>query len=881
MKHKTVKDTSEGRWFSLPCAMNCGGRCLTKVYVKNGEIIRMKTDDTHEDTWDNPQARACPMGWAQRQKVEGADRIQYPLKRKHWSPDNPHGELRGRDEWERISWDEALDYIAAELIKAKERYGNRSILYENIICLEGYLGAVLAPFGGYVATTSIDSMGTFQHNPGMYGFKNANNNDRMDLVNADYIVLYGHNSAWGAFSNTYYMKPAHEAGVKFAFVGPEYNVTAAAMDAEWFPVRQGTDTAFLLGVAYSMIEQDEDGSIIDWDFLDRCTVGFDADHMPADAKTDENFRGYVLGEYDGQPKTPEWASEICGCPAEKIQKYARIMSCKNNVSIYACGAPARNTGAENFPQLLMTVACMGGHFGKPGNACSDDQMYGAFDHGPKSVSNGGSGHPFVFNPFALKNPVTDNIPSTELWDAILNGKYHHCGDVLLMPTRGEEREIDIHVIISEQNNRLQSYEGFNKGVEAYRKVDFVCAQAIWMKTDARYADIVLPIATRWERQMYNFYTLVSTNRDFALAHEQVFEPFYEARSDYDVAIDLAERLGVDVSPFLAITEEQGWFNQIAGCTIIDENPAEDALEGGSDQEDALAAVMHNESTNDIKYKPLVTITQEDIDRYGVQGQPQQGVIGFEEFLQKGIYRLPRTEGDPISFIAFEDFVADPEAHPLQTTSGKFEIYCQKKSDWFDDIHNCWPNYTPVSPLPKLLPTKRGYLQTFDNWDAKVKGAYPYQVSNTHTLRHAHTDNDNLPWLREEWAHPIFMSKQDAAEKGIESGDTVLVWNQYGKILRRAAVSRCIMPGTLELPHGAAPQVDEATGIDIAGADNTLCASDEATSFASNGWNSTLVNIEKYDGPIVLKEDAAWSPRMVDGMPVSADEIFASATSAIA
>ena len=69
MKYKTVVDTSEGKWFSLPCAMNCGGRCLNKVFVKNGEIIRCKIDDTHEDSWEWPQARACPMGWAQRQKV--------------------------------------------------------------------------------------------------------------------------------------------------------------------------------------------------------------------------------------------------------------------------------------------------------------------------------------------------------------------------------------------------------------------------------------------------------------------------------------------------------------------------------------------------------------------------------------------------------------------------------------------------------------------------------------------------------------------------------------------------------------------------------------------------------------------------------------------
>ena len=71
---------------------------------------------------------------------------------------------------------------------------------------------------------------------------------------------------------------------------------------------------------------------------------------------------------------------------------------------------------------------------------------------------------------------------------------------------------------------------------------------------------------------------------------------------------------------------------------------------------------------------------------------------------------------------------------------------------------------------------------------------------------------------------------------------------------------------VQLPHGAAPQIDEEAGIDLAGADNVLCASDEAASFANNGRNSNLVNFEKYDGPIELLPDGQWAPCAIDGMP---------------
>lgn len=83
------------------------------------------------------------------------------------------------------------------------------------------------------------------------------------------------------------------------------------MDARWIRVRPGTDTAFLLAVAYEMVRLDEErGDIIDWDFVNERTVGFTPETMPADATTDENFRDYLLGAYDNTPKTPEWATEI-------------------------------------------------------------------------------------------------------------------------------------------------------------------------------------------------------------------------------------------------------------------------------------------------------------------------------------------------------------------------------------------------------------------------------------------------------------------------------------------------------------------------------------------------------------------------------------------
>jgi len=82
------------------------GKTGLKVEYVPTVVEKLKTDDSHEDSLDYPQERACARGRAQRQRIYGVDRLKYPMKRVRWSPEAPNGEYRGKDEWERISWDE-------------------------------------------------------------------------------------------------------------------------------------------------------------------------------------------------------------------------------------------------------------------------------------------------------------------------------------------------------------------------------------------------------------------------------------------------------------------------------------------------------------------------------------------------------------------------------------------------------------------------------------------------------------------------------------------------------------------------------------------------------------------------------------------------------
>ena len=817
----------EGQWVTAACWHNCGGRCLNKVLVKDGVAIRQKTDDTHEDSIDHPQQRACLRGRSQRKQVFAADRIKYPMKRKGWSPDNPQGELRGIDEWERIDWDEALTYVADELKKAKDQYGNRSIL-----AVGSEVGRVLTLFGGYTAPWGTDSYGSFALTAGIIGTQTWSGgiNDRIDMrENTELFVMIGSNPAWSSGgSPTFHMLQAKENGAKFIAIDPYYNDTYEVLGAEWLPIRPGQDTAFLIGLAYALIDGDAQGkNLIDWDFLDTHTIGFDADHMPEGSDSQGNFKDYVLGTYDGQPKTPEWAADLSGISADRIRQLAEEIAPSTSVALMCGWAPARTHNSDGFPQVLSTIGAMTGHMGKPGHMTGVNCHSAAGNGGPALVSPGSSGVA------PLKDiPVDDGINKTEIWRAVLTGQYRWNGrsGIVTMPADAEKapnelRDIDIHVIYHGGNAILQTADSMSEGIAAHRKVDFVVSHAQFLTTNALYSDIILPVTTLWERPG----GLLTGNREMLIMYTQVTEPLFESQSDQWIARELAKKLGIDESSVYDIDENQQFFNTVAGATYT--------------QEDGVTV------------SPLVTITDEDIEAWGVAGTPQEGAISFQDFKERGVFQVERKPGDNYGFVAYSAFVQDREKNPLPSLSGKLEIHSERLAEIVNGM-----GYSTIEPVPTYIPQACGYEDTFADYAAGEKGEYPFQIFNIHYLRRSHTVFDNIPWLREAWANPVFLNAQDAAERGIAAGDTVKVASPYGTVLRKATLTNRVIPGVVMLPHGAWVDMDGSDESDMAGADNVICGGCP-TGQGVSGWNTAICDFEKYDGE-ALVDDAERLQRII-------------------
>jgi anaerobic dimethyl sulfoxide reductase subunit A len=818
----------EGTWITAGCNYDCGGRCLNKAYVVDGVVVRQKTDDTHEDTLDHPQQRACLRGRSQRNMVYGADKLKFPMKRKSYSPETPNGQLRGKDEWVRISWDEAIDIVSSELSRVKSMYGN-----EAILC-PGSLGTteianVLHAFGGFIGTWGSGSFGSYSKAPTFgYEYWTTSINDRFDILNSETVVLLGVNPSWSSGGNgMYYYLRVKDTGARFISIDPFYHDSAAALDAEWMPIRVGTDTALLLGVAYVLITEDDpiNNPLIDWDFIRAYSVGFDETMMPAGTDPQHNFKNYIVGGIDGIEKSPEWASSICGLEPARIKELAYAIKKDVKVSIVSGWANGRTSESASMPQALMTIGIMTGHLGKPGHSCGANCHRGNINAGSFLYTVGSSGLPQYGAGLSvgagggstnqLVKPINTAINTGDVWNVVLNNRgfcSESGGNVA-----NTEKDLEIHVIANIGTANMETYIGGDRAIKAYRKVDFVFAVSQYPNGNAFYSDVILPIAVFWEK--IGFFSTIGT-RDALIACSQLIEPMYETKTSTEIAMLLASGLGVDSSALFPFSEKQAWFNTLASTMVVD--------------------------TDGVTKVPLASITQADIDEWGCDGELQEGKIGLGELLDRGSYQFNLKPGDNYTFIAYKGFINDPVANPLKTPSGKFEIYSQAYSDLINSI-----GYSQKDPLPTYQVGSERYEDTFSDWENKTKGEYPYQLYSIHYLGHAHTVFSNCEWTQEAFSAPLYINKGDAQKLGLDEADTALIESRHGKILRRVYVTDRVMPGNLALPHGSwkDPNSDE---IDTGGNDNSLCGV-PLTGYGVSAYNSVVVKVSKYSGSPLMPD----------------------------
>lgn len=834
----------EGEWKAATCWSHCGGRCSLKALVKDGVITRLKTDDTHEDSPDWPQRRACLRGRSRRDDIYSPDRLKYPMKRKNWQPGGEgfNGELRGKDEWERISWDEALDLVASEVSRIREKYGNRSIYGHRSIVIQGSdindmslagteaawhldefgsmfmrgmdFGIALSASGGFTTSWTTASQGAFAFCH-LYGYGSSSGqdfmNDRFDCRNVETAILIGVNPAYSADSTSFWSNwlPVHDAGCRFITIDPMYTDSAAILGAEWVPIRPNTDVALLMAMCYVMISEDdpEANPLIDWDVIERCTIGFDENHMPEGEDARDNFRDHILGTYDNQPKDPKWASDITGIPEDKIVELGRLMGKQNKVALLTGWGPARNHNGETFTQAFMCAGILGGHFGQSGHMTAGAIEDAGFNGGDFLITPGDRGVQYP------ANGVDDILCGPTMWRDMLRGRYRYVGDggsVNFVP--GEERDIDIECLYLYASDPLHSYEDASSAIEVLRKVEFVVSHATCFNDTARYSDIVLPVVTAWEKSPE---FLMFTNPNAGYLKDQVIEPCYEAKSERWIGRELCNRWGLDGDALFPEDDLTLSWNQISSVNI---------------------------ATAPGEYTPLCSFTEEEAAEFGNAGQARtEGLISYSEFKEKGVYCVPRNPEDGYGHIAYEEFRANPEDNPMRSESGKFEFYCRGIRDLSAQV-----GLGEVPPVPTYIPSPGGYEEARLLTREGDNSTMAFQVYNPHYLRSSHYYFDNLESTREAFSRPLYINSVDANAIGISEGDTVCVSNDNGTMLRHACVTGRIAQGVVALPHGGSFDFDESDQLSLGGCDNVL-TSPTSCGLGTSGYNSQACRVEKYTG----------------------------------
>ncbi len=505
------------------CSNNCGGRCVIHAHVKDGVLTRIETDPV-ADTADQYALRACLRGRSYRQMVYHPDRLKYPMKRVG---------KRGEGKWERISWDEATTLVATEIKRIKEKYGALSIhpiyatgnsgLNAGRNWMTRLLGLYAGDYLGYYGTYSSGQ--TRYATPFTFGSSNSGNH-RADLQNSKLIILMGHNPAETVFgtNSMYYYRKAKEAGAKVIVIDPRYTDTAVALADEWIPIRPTTDSALLDAMAHVIITE----NMHDQKFLDKYCLGFDEEHMPEGIPAGNSFKSYILGQADGQPKTPEWAEKITGIPAARIRQLGREYGSIKPAALIQGFGPQRHANGEQSVRSATVLAAMTGNIGIKGGWAS-----GA-GYPPSTVTMGsipqkGGGKVMI---------------SCFLWsEAIVRGKEMTKEKDLIQGA--DKLPSNIKCIFNLAGNALLNQHADINGTKKILQDDSLCefivTSDIFMTPSAEYSDLVLPSVTFYERE--NIVTPWG-HGEYAIYMNPVIKPLHDCRDEYDWITDVAEKLGV-------------------------------------------------------------------------------------------------------------------------------------------------------------------------------------------------------------------------------------------------------------------------------------------------------------------------------------------------
>lgn len=764
-----------------------------------------------------------PFPMVYKRRTYSKNRIPFPMKRVDWDPEgkrNPQN--RGISKYERISWDEACRIIAGEIKRIHDEYGPYSILCQAdghgeskaINTPHGCMTRLLSEVGGFtIQARNPDSWEGWywgaKHAWGMdpVGQNTHSTGTAQDVAqNSDAVLFWGcdlETTTWGwggqlASRMAYWW---HDCGIKHIAISPDANYTNVVHADKWFPVLPNTDAALQLAIAYVWINE----KTYDEEYIKMHSDGF------------EWFVYYVMGNEDGVAKTPEWAEPICGIPAYRIKALARYWA-KHAVSIAHCngGSYVRAAFAHEPARLEVYLLAMQG-VGKPGRISIkfiEWVLFGMSSCSPLPTSKVIPNTAACYNGPLIGQGMESFVPKTKIHKALRGESFDWYGRGTSANPREDQFEHfefpaagnkPIKMLWSDNPAFMTSLNGGNEFQDALRSdnLEFYLMEAPWFEDDARFADIVLPICTKFE--VSDFGTDNDSGQWSAVTYEKaIIQPVGEAKSDWEAV----QAIGAALERYGGVYE---------GCV-----------------------------QRMTKGKTVEQQVREGYDNCGIAEEDRD----WEAFKERGYQLIPTHEGWEDDVVGLTPFADDPDHNPLETPTGKIEFYSVPLASNF-------PDDKVRGPVAHWIEKGDGHDDRLNSERAK---RYPFLIVSNHPRWRVHAEFDDVEWLREietckvvgpdGYAYePLWINPVDADKLGIRSGDIVKVFNERGAVLGGARVTERICAHAVYMDHGANADVivPGVGGLDRGGAINLICptatTSKNADGEVTSGY---LVGVEKVD-----------------------------------
>ena len=683
------------------CAL-CISRCGAIAVVDDGRFVALEPDPSH------PTGQAlCAKGRAAPELVYHPERLLYPLKRTRPKNDPDPG-------WQRIGWNEALDITATKLRDIRDRHGAESVAFSAVspstsALADSYpwMQRLMRAFGTPNLCGSMELCGWGRSIATSYtlGVGMASTGGMMpDLERAGCILLWGYNPSVTRINHATTTVAALKRGARLIVVDPRRAGLAGKADV-WLRVRPGTDAALALGIANVMIRRgwyDRD-FVRDWTNgpllvradsgrllteRDRSPDGSSQRYVAWDARSNgpvvydparqryerDGAEPALLGEYsvDGvachpafdryadvcRRYSPQVVERICWVPADQVERAASLLWEARPVAYYAWSGVEQQASATQIARAVSVLYALTGSLDAPGGNVVFAAVPTPGVAGDELLSPAQRAKALGLSERPIGPSRTQWVTTDELYRAVL-----------------EHRPYPVRALVGFGANLLLAHADVLRGRAALAGLDFYVHADLFMNPTAALADVVLPVATPFEREALKIgFDVSPAAQSLVQLRRRVVAPCGEARGDTDIVFDLACRLGLGAH-FWQGDVDAAYRHQLGASGLT--------LEALRDNPGGVSVPL------DTRYRKYAD-AQNGVSK-GFATPTRKIEIYSELFAQHGYAPLPAYEEAPVA----------PDAQPENAGRFPLVLTCAKDTQFCQSQHRALPSLRRRAREPEV------------------------------------------------------------------------------------------------------------------------------------------------------------------------------------